>query len=138
MFFKIDILKNFVNFTAKHLCWSLFLIKLQALRLLRPLRDSNAVFSSETSKIFNNNFFLQNTSNGYFCVCFWCILPVVKNAVWRINLYEECKPSIYFFPINCCLQVFWKEVFQKFFRKLPEIQKTLFRRTSWYSCSEYF
>ena len=30
MFFKIDVLKNFANFTGKHLCWSLFLIKLQA------------------------------------------------------------------------------------------------------------
>ena len=30
MFFKIGILKNFANFTAKHLCWSLFLIKLLA------------------------------------------------------------------------------------------------------------
>ena len=27
MFFKIDVIKNFVNFTGKHLCWSLFLIK---------------------------------------------------------------------------------------------------------------
>ena len=42
MFFKIEVLKNFANFTGKHLCWSLFLIKLQALRppfLLK--RDSN-------------------------------------------------------------------------------------------------
>ena len=31
MFFKIDALKNFANFTGKHLCWSLFLIKLQPL-----------------------------------------------------------------------------------------------------------
>ena len=30
MFFKIDILKNFTNFTAKRLWWSLFLIKLLA------------------------------------------------------------------------------------------------------------
>ena len=28
MFFKIDALKNFALFTAKHLCWSLFLVKL--------------------------------------------------------------------------------------------------------------
>ena len=27
MFFKIDFLKYFANFTGKHLCWSLFLIK---------------------------------------------------------------------------------------------------------------
>ena len=29
-FFKIGVLKNFANFTGKHLCWSLFLIKWQA------------------------------------------------------------------------------------------------------------
>ena len=29
-FFKIGVLKNFTNFTGKHLCWNLFLIKLQA------------------------------------------------------------------------------------------------------------
>ena len=27
---KIGVLKNFANFTGKHLCWSLFLINLQA------------------------------------------------------------------------------------------------------------
>ena len=36
------VLKNFVIFTGKHLCWSLFLIKLQALRPAALLtRDSN-------------------------------------------------------------------------------------------------
>ena len=30
LFFEIDILKNFAIITGKHLCWSLFLIKLQA------------------------------------------------------------------------------------------------------------
>ena len=29
MFFKIGVLKNFANFTRKHLCWNLFIIKLQ-------------------------------------------------------------------------------------------------------------
>ena len=32
MFFKIGVLKKFAMFTGKHLCWSLFLIKLQAFR----------------------------------------------------------------------------------------------------------
>ena len=32
MFFKIGVLRNFAIFTGKHLCWSLFLIKLQTLR----------------------------------------------------------------------------------------------------------
>ena len=45
MFFKIEVLKNFANFTGKHLCWSLFLIKfinatLSNATLLK--RDSNA------------------------------------------------------------------------------------------------
>ena len=30
MFFKMSVLKNFAISTGKHLCWSLFLIKLQA------------------------------------------------------------------------------------------------------------
>ena len=30
MFFKIGVVKNFAMFTRKHLCWSLFLIKMQA------------------------------------------------------------------------------------------------------------
>ena len=34
MFLKIDVLRNFASFARKHLCWSLFLIKLQA-KLLR-------------------------------------------------------------------------------------------------------
>ena len=35
---KIGILKNFTNFTGKQLCWTFFVIKLQALRhiFLRP------------------------------------------------------------------------------------------------------
>ena len=34
--FKIDLLKNFANFKGKRLCWSFFLIKLQARRLAGP------------------------------------------------------------------------------------------------------
>ena len=30
MFFKIDVLRSFTNFTGKHLCWSLFSKNLQA------------------------------------------------------------------------------------------------------------
>ena len=42
MLFKIGALKNFVIFTGKHLFWSLFLIKLQALRHADlSKRDSN-------------------------------------------------------------------------------------------------
>ena len=33
MFFKIVVLKYFTIFTRKHMCWTLFLIKLQAFKL---------------------------------------------------------------------------------------------------------
>ena len=40
---EADVLKNFAIFTGKHLCWSLFLTKLQAFRLATLLkRESKA------------------------------------------------------------------------------------------------
>ena len=38
---QIDVLKNFANFTGKHLCWSLFLIRLQGRPATLLKRDSN-------------------------------------------------------------------------------------------------
>ena len=35
MLFKIGVLKNFANVTGKQLCWSLFLITLQAFNFIR-------------------------------------------------------------------------------------------------------
>ena len=32
MFFEIGVPKNFRNFTGKHFCWSLFLMKMKAFR----------------------------------------------------------------------------------------------------------
>ena len=49
LFFKIDILKNFTNFTGKHLCWSLFLLK----------KTPTHVLCCETCIIFKNNFFYR-------------------------------------------------------------------------------
>ena len=45
VFYEKGILKNFANFTGKHLCWSLFLINLQAFRPATLWkRDSIGVF----------------------------------------------------------------------------------------------
>ena len=42
MFFKIGgALKNLANFTGKQLCWSLFLMKLQAFRLRTSMKSVN-------------------------------------------------------------------------------------------------
>ena len=61
VFFKIDVLKNFANFTGKHQCWSLFLIKLQAWGRLQ-----HRCFPVKFTR-FSRTSFLQNTSGG----CFW-------------------------------------------------------------------
>ena len=47
--------KNFAIFTEKHLCMSLFLIKLEALTLLK--RVSNKDVSCAYRKIFKNTYF---------------------------------------------------------------------------------
>ena len=52
MFFKIGAVKNFTNFIGKQLCWSIFLIKLQAWRL----RDTG-VFSVKFAKFLRTIFF---------------------------------------------------------------------------------
>ena len=62
MFFKIGVFKNFANFTGKHLCWSLFLIKLES---PRPAKWMGS-WRFEIREIFKNTF-LQNTSGGCFC-----------------------------------------------------------------------
>ena len=67
MFFKKIVLKYFVIFTGKHLCWSLLLIKLHAWRpptLLK--RDSNTGSFLWILRNFYEQLFLQNTSDGCF------------------------------------------------------------------------
>ena len=57
-FFKIGVLKNFVNFAEKHLCWSLFLNKLQAWKPTTLLKTaSNTDVSLWHLQYFNNTFF---------------------------------------------------------------------------------
>ena len=55
---KKGVLKDFANFKGKHLCWSLFLIKLQAFRPATLLKeDSNIEIFCEISEIFKNTYF---------------------------------------------------------------------------------
>ena len=66
MFFKIDVLKDFAIFTGKHLCWSLFLIKLPIFRQ----ETAGKMFSWEYCDIFKSSFFHRplpvNTSQDIF------------------------------------------------------------------------
>ena len=65
MFFKLGVLKNFVIFTGKYLCRSLFLIKLTP---KTPKRLQHRCFLVNYAKFLRAPF-LQNTSGGCFC-CF--------------------------------------------------------------------
>ena len=89
MFFKIGVLKNFANFTRKHLCWSFFLIKLQAL--------FNKV-SCEISQIFKNTFFNKTplvAASGRVC-----------EETSLVKILQSCHGNI--FGIN-----------RRCFRKIP-------------------
>ena len=53
---------NFAIFTRKHLCWGLFLIKLQAFRPATFLkRDSNTGVSCGYCELFKNTFFYRKS-----------------------------------------------------------------------------
>ena len=80
MFFKIDVLKNFAIFTGKHLCWSLFLIKLQAFKC----------FPVNIAKFLRSSFFIENLLLQMFCftLCFHKDVAeyiVVIHCIFRSN-----------------------------------------------------
>ena len=71
MIFKIAVLKNFTKLTGQKLCWSLFLIKLQALRpatlskrnsLEISMDTLTQLFSCQICKIFKNTFSYRTPS----------------------------------------------------------------------------
>ena len=60
------VLRNFAKFTGKHLCQSLFSIKLKALQLYQK-RDSGTGAFLWILQNFLEHLLLQNTSGGCFC-----------------------------------------------------------------------
>ena len=59
MFFQIGVLKSFTNFTGMHLCWSLFLKKLQAGSFIK--KTPTQVFSCDAYKMFKKTFSYRTT-----------------------------------------------------------------------------
>ena len=76
MFFKKGVLKNSANFSGKHMCLSLFLIKLQAGRPATRLQ--RRCFPVKFAKFLRTPF-LQNTSGG----CFYLLVFQNLNNVTR-------------------------------------------------------
>ena len=77
MFFKIGGLKNFTTSTGKYLCWSLFLIKLEASAPLLK-RTPTQVFSCEYCQRFKNRFFIKHH--------WWLLLKITH---WYFNTFHR-------------------------------------------------
>ena len=118
MFFKISVLKNFAIFTRKHLCWSLFLIKLRA---FRPSGQksmgphfwwSPILFPKKLSqKNICSYHFIKRFKYGYFLRIFgnnpdqlirehlsastfktdWSIFRINKDSRWRFSWTSTIK-----------------------------------------------
>ena len=111
LLFKISVLKNFANFTGKHLCWSVFSIKLQIWRLANLLwRDTNT--GAMKKKLQKQSFadVLQNRCSKKFRK-FHRKIPVLE----------------YLFNKVAGLMVFFLEVCEIF-------KNTFFTEHIWYSC----
>ena len=65
MFFKIGVLKNFAIFTGKHMCKSLFLIKLKACNFIK--KRLQQVFCRTFLNLFLRTPILKSISIGCFC-----------------------------------------------------------------------
>ena len=81
MFFKIGIIKHFAMFTWKHLCWSPFLIKLQAFRCF-PV------------KIAKSSFFIKHLR--------WRLLQM-----FCLTLYFQKDVAEYIVVLHCIIVSFW-------------------------------
>ena len=81
MFFKIDALKSFGNFTGKHLSWSLFLKNLQAEGFIK--KTPTQVFFHEVCEIFKNTFYMEPL-RWLFLYLQWLLLYFFKKVIKQL------------------------------------------------------
>ena len=94
MFFKIGVLKNFTICTGKHLCWSLFLMKLQAWRpatLLKIDSNTGVYLWMLYCEILKTPFFIEH-------LCWLLLYFRNQKFLWSktIALYEKCPITEFF------------------------------------------
>ena len=83
---KIGGLKNFANFTVKHLCWTLFLIKLLTWMPETLLKGDYNTVCPWNLRIFQKHLFLQNTCGGFYLSSNICqLIPILP--IWSICLF---------------------------------------------------
>ena len=123
MFLKTDFLKKFANFTGKHLCWSLFLRKLQAFWRATLLETITMVFSCEICEIVKNTFFAQRLRqlllSGYpmelirvGIIVPWLSLIKLyarKDVVNEIKVFGRHKPLKS--ALSCFIIILYSEIF---------------------------
>ena len=95
MFFKIGALRNFAIFIGKHLCWSLFLIKLQAWRYHRCLIDAlTQVLTYEYCEIFKNSFFMEQLRWLFLMSCLKYSLLSLKAPSRLKSWFRSSGPEV--------------------------------------------
>ena len=86
MFFKIGVLKNLALFTGKRLCWSLFLIKLQAFKC----------FSVNIAKLLGAAFFYRTP-------------PVAASSDVLVYIIFSIRSCWIYCSFNCIIVSFWNK-----------------------------
>ena len=82
MSFETDLLKNFAKFTGKHLCWSLFLIKLQASGNFIKKRIQHRRFPLNIEKFLRTAFFIEHL--------WWLLLQFIRKTFTQyFRLFEQ-------------------------------------------------
>ena len=89
---KIGVFEQFTKFTAKYLCWSLFLIKLQFWRpATLSKKTPTQVLSREIYKLFKNNYFeehLLNAASKHY-------LKKLEHSCFLVNFVNYSRTSIF-------------------------------------------
>ena len=104
---KIDVLKNFANFTGKHLCQSLFFNKVAGLKIVAQ------VFSCEVCRNFPNTFFAENlrkTTSEYgsfnWEFSFFWVFHKRNSEDWYLSIEQDVW-LLMLFPINWPNFIVW-------------------------------
>ena len=111
VFCKKGVLKNFANFTGKHLCHGLFFIRAAGLRPATWLKKTLAhVLSCEFCEIFKNTFFYRTP------------LPFFNIAYERVNSRNNYVPA-YNSQQHCFKYSLFTSTLEVQFKSNPEYEK---------------
>ena len=138
MFFRIGTLKNFANFIGNHLCWSLILTKLQALRPATLLnRDSNTgafLWNSQNGKLVSAIFYKIFISYQMIALrkLRKLFLFHLKSSFCSPDIQIFVFPSSPLFPLSGICFRSWSKVNLKVYDVINCLNKNLITHFVWY------